>query len=171
MALADDLRELANLHDKELITSEEFKLAKAKLLGTITGADASSAATSLTTKEIADLDNAWEVERQKYIQRDAWGNPVQAHWLAIGAAATVVGGVMMLIAGINILSDWNRIPNEQGRLVCAVLIFATCTGGVAVIAYGAILFGKIGAYRRAEQEYIRKRERLAPVLPKVPDKA
>jgi len=170
MALADDLKELGDLHQSGVITSEEFKLAKAKLLTAEVNVPATSAPAKQISSELADLDKAWEIEKQKYYLDDGMGNRVpqtlplkiigglQFAW-SVGCFVVVF---VFFSVGLALYKDHSE--SEQSRKVGLVVLGLLASGalvwGFFSFNKGLLAVSRIFTHRAREMEYLRKRERL-----------
>src|SRR4051794_35230267 len=101
MSLVDELTKLEELRRSGALTDAEFAQAKAALLA---GASAPAAADRPLQEhlaevkrqnELAEIDRAWQIERQQYLITDRYGRG-QVPTPAMGVLTAVLGGMFGL---------------------------------------------------------------------------
>lgn len=121
MGLADDLWKLQEMHQRGELTDDEYAQAKAAVLGRSSSENAPMEELTrqmdevARRQEVADIDRAWDREREQYMAsgtsggtHDAHGNyvggtpyryiPTRGGSVGVGIFATIAGFVWMIFA-------------------------------------------------------------------------
>ena len=156
MNIADELEKLDELHRRGVLSSEEFEAGKRKILNG--GNDAGSYRQLEEIKaqnEIAELDRAWEIERENYQIAGRYGQRYTP-----GKISSVVGGVAIVAFGIfwtSMASGMSSgMPGGMGSLFPLFgLVFVIAGAAMSIRA-----FVKAGQYEQAQTRYRQRREEL-----------
>ena len=157
MSLAEELRQLQELHQSGALTEEEFARAKGKALaGEVSDtlpADVPLLSHHLEQiqhqNEIERLDREWEMERETYLVSGRYGSRSipSAGGSLLGAA--IIGGFGLF---------WTITAASMG----APAIFPIFGAVFILVGVGSALssFGKAGEYEQAQERYQRRRAAL-----------
>jgi Short C-terminal domain len=149
MSLADELQKLEDLRRSGALSEQEFRQAKAALLGGA-GEAGEQLAEMRYQNELARIDREWQIEREQYMVADRWGRmhvptPEGSRLLGSVGRGSMIGGLMAVVVG----TLWTAfaIFLTEGAPAPLRIIFPLF--GVCFILFG--LLGSIGFHRFAEQ--------------------
>lgn len=154
MNLADELRQLEELHRGGSLTDEEFARAKAAVLAGAEPAPAAALGELRRENEAARLDREWELERQQYLVAGSYGPGYVP-----SPAMSVLSGVT--VAGFGVL--WTALTAGTmggpgggfGLFPFFGVVFIVAGVGVSVVSYT-----KAVRYRQRYDAYQEERRRL-----------
>lgn len=170
MSLVDELAKLEELRRRGALSESEFAQAKAALLsGAPGGSDqqlgqhlADQLAEVKYQNELAQIDRAWEMERQQYLIRGQHGTThVPTAGMGIGTA--IFGSVFGIFWTIMAVSITSGGPDFGG--FSAVKAFFPLFGivfTVAAIGYGMYAYSRAQKYQDAFAAYQARRARVRP---------
>jgi hypothetical protein len=170
MSLVDELAKLEELRRRGALSDAEFTKAKAALLG---GAPAGSGqelgehladhlAEVRYQNELAQIDRAWEVERQQYLLRGRYGMAM-VPTAGVGIGMAVVGGLFGVFWTVMALSITGSAPNF-GPFAVARVVFPLfgVVFTAAAVGYGTYAYARAKKYQEAFAAYQARRERVKP---------
>jgi hypothetical protein len=167
MSLADDLMKLEDLRRSGALTEVEFAQAKLALLDGTRAEPAAPVADLLADQlaetrrqnDLAEIDRAWQIEREQYLVADRYGRrhvPTVGYGLG-GAVVVGVFGVFWTIMAFAITSG----GPDEGPFGLAKVFFPLfgVVFTVAGIGYGIYSASKAEQYQKAFKAYQERRAR------------
>ena len=155
MSLADELLKLEELRNRGTLNEAEFQQAKAKLLEAEAEAQPSNLDEQNITEQLAELqiqaklaqiDRAWEFERQNYLVSSKYGNQIPTRGSAIGG---IVASFLIAVVGLALcIATWDTPGKKSGGIFLLLLIPAF----IGIVLSGQVL-QKAKAYEKAYRYY------------------
>ena len=156
MSISEELRELDELRRSGVLTSEEFDLAKQKVLRESNVVINSDQLGEIKNQnEVAQLDREWELERENYMVAGRRGQRQIP-----GKISSIFGGIMIVGFGIfwTIMASTTSGPAGRGGSSLFPLF------GVLFIIFGIGMsiysFVKADKYVEAQEQYRQRRSQL-----------
>lgn len=156
MGIGDQLQKLDELRRQGALTDQEFAIAKQKILTEPSSIDTGPLAELKAQNEIAQLDRAWELERQNYMVQGRYGNsyiPTEG--------SSLIGGVILATVGV-VWTMFAFALTGFGQLGLISLAFPGF--GICFVLFGVGMsihsFWKAGQYKEAYARYQQQRQEL-----------
>lgn len=156
MSVSEELKELDELRRSGVLTSEEFELAKRKVLGESKVVVNSDHLEEIKAQnEVAQLDREWELERENYMVEGRYGQRQIP-----GKISSVFGGILIVGFGIfwTAMAASMSSPFGRGGFDLFPLF------GVLFVISGFVMcvraFLKADQYAEAQEQYRQRRNEL-----------
>ena len=163
MNIADELRKLQELHQSGALTDQEFAAAKAAVLAGNTAGGEAEAGEAVREQveeirrqnEVAQLDREWQLERERYLVTNRYGQryiPTPGLSLLGGIVVAVFGALWTLFAG----GIAATVGGPALVFPCFGVVFIVFGVGVSIYSYT-----KARQYQRAYDAYQHRRREAA----------
>jgi hypothetical protein len=170
MSIVDELAKLDDLRRRGALNEAEFAQAKAALLNAPPTSSEGSLGQHLSDQlaevkhqnELAQVDRAWEIERQQYLIPGNYGRRL-VPTTGMGIAIAVVGGIFGVFWTVMAIAITGSAPNDGPFEVAKVIfpifgvVFTT-----AAIGFGCYVYTRAQKYQQAFAAYRARREPIRP---------
>jgi hypothetical protein len=166
MGLADDLWKLQEMHQRGELSDDEYARAKAAVLAGTTPAEGGQVEELsrqmddiARRQEVADIDRAWDRERENYMATGTSGGTHDAQGHYVGGTpyryiptpgGSIVMGVFAAIAGV----VWMVFAASIGAGAFALFGVVFIAFGIGIAVYN---YSKAARYQEARARYMRHR--------------
>lgn len=156
MTISDELQKLDELRRNGTLSSEEFEIAKRRVLEGSQGSAGSDHLEEIKAQnELAQLDREWSLERENYMVEGQHG-----HKHIPGKISSVLGGLFIVGFGI----FWTVMAASMTGFGEAGVFSIFPLFGILFILFGAGMsiraFVKAGQYEEAQERYQRRRREV-----------
>jgi len=156
--LAEQLRQISELHASGSLNDAEFGAAKARLLGESTPPQNTLTALLALQNEVASLDRQWQIEREKYKVNGRYNSsiPKPGDGAKSGVGIVIFGGIWTAVATFIAIGATSAGAPAIFWVLPAFGVFVIFAG----LSQSGEITRKADDYKQAEAVYKAKRAQL-----------
>jgi len=156
MTIADELKKLDELRRSGTLSSEEFELAKRRVLEASQDHHLAECLEGITLQnETSRLDREWELERERFMLTGEHGQRQIPNkvW-------SVFGGILFVVFGIFWIASASSMTTFDDRSTFHLLPWLGFLIIVVGVGMSIFMFVRAGQYEKAEAKYRRRRREI-----------